>query len=234
MRSDFGLIMAALCSMGLCASAALAQPNSMPPAPPPPPAEPPPAPPAQPPPASLAGPEASHPWPAPAADETQPVSAVHEPRTFAFEQRSARNALYLELLGNALFYSLNYERFLSNDVSLRVGAMFFSVRASDGDRDADGSATVLILPLMVNYLGIGSADNMLELGLGISILYASARGDLISDSRDVDGATVAGTATIGYRHAPHDGGFHFKIGLTPVFGLGGFLPWPGISFGAVF
>ncbi|MSP24442.1 MAG: hypothetical protein EXR75_04625 [Myxococcales bacterium] len=34
------------------------------------------------------------------------------------------------------------------------------------------------------------------------------------------------------RYRPHDGGFNFGIGITPIIGDGTFLPFGGMSFGA--
>jgi hypothetical protein len=159
-------------------------------------------------------------------DESGPVAPVSTART-------AYNVLYVELLGNGVIYSLNYERFITDDIDLRIGFDFFSLSARSGNEHAH--ASVLFVPIMVNYLGIGSADHKFELGLGPLLVYASAGVGGIGDSTaHASGFGVGGTATIGYRYVPHDGGFNFKIGFTPLFGRGGFLPFGGVGFGAVF
>jgi hypothetical protein len=137
--------------------------------------------------------------------------------------RTARNLLFAELLGNGGLYSLNYARFLSDDVSLRVGVDYFEVFG----------ASIILVPVMVNYLGIGSGDHRLELGIGPVLATAS---ESVNSSTSVSqgGFAVGGTATIGYRYVPRDGGFTFNLGFTPIFGQGGFLPFGGMGFGAAF
>src|SRR6185503_16409972 len=110
------------------------------------------------------------------------------------EKSSAGNALYVELGGNSAWYSLNYERYLRDDASVRVGAMYMSVQASAGE--ASANASWLAVPIMFNYLGLHAGSHALELAAGI---------------------VPVGTATIGYRYASPDGGFLFKAGYTPLF-----------------
>jgi hypothetical protein len=148
------------------------------------------------------------------------------------EDRTAHNALYVELLGNAIFYSLNYERFIIDSVAARIGLGYFSVSVSTGDESA--SATVLTAPLMVNYLGIGGASHKLELGVGVLIVYASGSVDTLAAESEGSGVGFVGSGSIAYRYVPYDGGFNFKIGLAPLFGGFGFLPWPALALGAAF
>lgn len=48
------------------------------------------------------------------------------------------------------------------------------------------------------------------------------------------GFTPVGTAVAGYRYVPHDGGFTFRIGFTPLISQEGVFPWGGMSFGYLF
>jgi hypothetical protein len=151
--------------------------------------------------------------------------------------RTAKNVLYVELLGNGGIYSVNYERFVTDDMNLRLGFDYLSLSLTGTDSSgnkASGSATVLFIPLMFNYFGVGSLNHKLELGAGPLFVYASGEASSLGDQASASGFAVAGTATIGYRYVPHDGGFNFKIGFTPIFGQGGFLPFGGLGLGAVF
>lgn len=148
-------------------------------------------------------------------------------------RRTAKNGLFVELAGNAGIYSLNYERFFTDDIAARIGFGYISLSATSGGSSAN--ASVLFVPLMASYMGIGSADHKLELGIGPLFVNASAGVSGVgSSAASASGFAVAGTATIGYRYVPHDGGFNFKVGFTPIFGEGGFLPWGGLGLGAVF
>ncbi len=133
----------------------------------------------------------------------------------------ANSAVYLELGGNGLLYSLNYDYRFDKDWSARGGIMYAPV----------GDVSLTIVPLMANYL-IGSNHNF-EIGAGIAYLGVSVdvEGE---DFAGISASGVAGTSTIGYRYQNMDGGFVFRIGLTPVFGEFGVLPWAGLSLGYAF
>lgn len=148
-------------------------------------------------------------------------------------RRTANNVLSVELAGNAGIYSVNYERFFTDDIAARIGFGYISLTASSGSESA--SASVLFIPVMASYMGIGSADHKLELGAGPLFVNASASVSGVgSSAAHGSGFGVAGTATLGYHYVPHDGGFDFKIAFTPIFGAGGFLPWGGLGLGYVF
>jgi hypothetical protein len=149
-------------------------------------------------------------------------------------RRTANNVLSVELAGNAGIYSVNYERFILDSLAARIGFGYISLSASSGGSSA--SASILFVPLMASYMGIGSADHKLELGAGPLFVNASAKASGIGSTAgaSASGFGVAGTATIGYRYVPHDGGFNFKAAFTPIFSSGGFLPWFGLGLGYVF
>lgn len=148
-------------------------------------------------------------------------------------KRSAANVLYIEGLGNGGLYSLNYERLFADVVSLRVGFSYAAGTStlSGGGSTSSSSWTWLTVPVMVNYLGIGNDRHHLELGAGILFLHVTGS---TSTTSFAEGGAVGGTATLGYRLQPREGGFVFRAGFTPIFGRGGILPWGGISLGGAF
>lgn len=149
--------------------------------------------------------------------------------------RTANNSVFVEGLGNGLAYSVNYERiFESPDLGLRVGASYMSVGAS-GD---GGSSKVSWFSLpVVGSLYVGSENHKLQLGLGVTFVYVTSAvqsGSLVGSS---SGLVPMPTAVVGYRYIPAKGGFAFSVGFTPLYVTGrggGFLPWGGLSLGAVF
>jgi hypothetical protein len=151
--------------------------------------------------------------------------------------REAKNSIFVELGGNAGLYSLNYERFLGEDVGLRIGMMYVSVSATatSGTTTTTGSASWFGAPLMFSYLGVGSDNHKLDLGIGTVLMYFSGGTSTFDATAKASGMLVAGTATVGYRYVPANGGFNFKAGFTPLFfqsaGKAYFLPWAGISAG---
>lgn len=141
---------------------------------------------------------------------------------------TARNAVYVELLGNGLLYSVNYDRLFTDNVSGRIGAMFVAGEDEEGD-----SGYALITPIIASYL-FGQGSSKFEAGLGVALGYASVDGlDFGEEGAGVDesGAGVIGTGVLGYRYQRPDGGFVFRVGLTPLFDDSGFAPWFGVSFG---
>jgi hypothetical protein len=93
-----------------------------------------------------------------------------------------KNVWYLEAAGNGGIVTVNYERFLTQNVSLRIGI---------------GTAILILgtAPVMVNFC-VGK-DHRVELGLGITVGAGIADFDS-GDYKDESG--VVGTATVGYRY----------------------------------
>ena len=158
-------------------------------------------------------------------------------------EREAKNAIYLDLLGPGLLYSINYDRMLTDDVAGRIGFSYLSFGASASDSSGTTSASAEFsywaLPLTVSYLGIGSETNMLEVGGGAVIMNVKGSGVVETDDTSQDAAAsatlFAATGMVGYRRQPADGGFVFRIGASPVMTFGaGFLPWGYLSLGAAF
>jgi len=156
-------------------------------------------------------------------------------------QVTAPNGIYFELLGNGLLYTINYDRFVSDDISLRAGFEYIGLGASDPSGGGESiSVSMMLVPITFNYFFASHNNGMIgsskfELGAGVVIVNLSANatgsaGTLFSGS----GVGVGGTATIGYRYQPSDGGFIFRIGFTPIFGPGGFVPFGGLSLGYAF
>jgi hypothetical protein len=178
-----------------------------------------------------------------ASDPEADTDVQAEESSPAAKEREAKNAIYLDLLGPGLLYSINYDRMLTDEFSARIGFSYFGVGASasdaSGNTTASASFSYWAVPLTVSYLGIGSDTNMLELGGGASILNFSGSGLIESDDEEVGAGasvtTVSATAMVGYRRQPADGGFVFRVGLSPVMTFGaGFLPWGYLSLGAAF
>jgi len=156
-------------------------------------------------------------------------------------ERQAKNAVYADLLGPGLFYSINYDRMLTDDLSARIGFSYlsFGASATSGGETTSAEFSYWAVPLTVSYLGIGSDSNMLELGGGPVLMHLEGSGVLEAEGDDGEvgaSATVLSvTGMAGYRHQPADGGFVFRIGASPVVAFGaGVLPWGYLSLGAAF
>lgn len=108
-------------------------------------------------------------------------------------------AVYFELLGNGLLYTINYEVIIDGKVTARFGGMCFP----------GAQPTCPVAPLMIGYL-LGYGSNKLELGLGGLWIY----------NLPMRGWTVGQTATVAWRYQPEEEGFMWKIGWTPLLGVG--------------
>jgi hypothetical protein len=136
------------------------------------------------------------------------------------------NSLYLEIGGNAMGVSINYERvfvqskrfYLTGRVGLGVGAY---VRMSSHD--------FLAIPLLLNFQYQLSNVVVLEFGAGSTLSFVT--------SHQYFNPLITGV--IGMR-VQSKNGFLFKVGFTPLvnldntfqmWGFETFLPWAGISIG---
>jgi hypothetical protein len=197
---------------------------------------------------SAAEPAAATPAPAPApAADPGAASAAPVPVAVAAPKAGptrAPNSINAEGLGAGLVYSFNYERLVLEDLGVRGGISYMSFSASVGTSSA--SSTFMTFPIEVSYLGVGSAHHMLELGGGMSLLYASGSASGVGYSSSGSGMGFLPNLMIGYRLHPVDGaGFQLRVGSMVFIGKGlgldvtdpnkiGFLPWPYLSLGASF
>jgi hypothetical protein len=145
--------------------------------------------------------------------------------------RTASNVLYIEGGGNAILYSINYERFFLENFAVRVGAGYMRL----SDNTTNENAQVLLAPVMLEFLGARSGAHCFEIGAGALIAYASqSLADGTGGTDFQDGSQVWFTGTVGYRYAPLNGGFTFKAAFTPILADGNFMPWFGLSAGVIF
>jgi len=142
--------------------------------------------------------------------------------THSFATETANNSVYLELGGNSVVYSINYERNFDTHWGWRVGLGSVWV----GDEFGFG------VPVLVNkYWGAKDSNHKFETGIGFTYFSAYTR-SIFEDDRSY-GQTVVGTASIGYRYLPKTEGLTYKVAFTPLIQRG-FLPWVGFSVGYAF
>jgi len=175
----------------------------------------------------------------------RPVDTTTQAPAKKGEPALAPNSVYGEGLGAGLLYSVNYERVVIDDLAVRAGFAYWSMSASAGG--ASSSASYMMFPITVSYLGVRSRNKMLELGGGMTISNASGAASGFGASASGAGIVPLGTALIGYRLHPVEGsGFNFRVGAMAMAGKGlsfsadhnpedfGIIPWGYISFGGSF
>jgi len=100
------------------------------------------------------------------------------------------NSVYVEMLGNAIFASVNYDCLFEDGFGIRVG-----IGASGFDRK-DGVS----IPISANYV-IGRT-HCVEFGLGVEFM-----------GRDSE---LHPLSVVGYRYQRNDGGMFYRLSLSPL------------------
>lgn len=150
---------------------------------------------------------------------------------------SAKNTFYAELGGSGLIYSLNYDRLIAPNVSVRGGLSYIGFAASSGGSSA--GVGLLTIPLTASYLfNLGGSPSHIEVGAGVTPLIGSVSGTALGSTAANTGVSSMLTGIVGYRLQPFDGGFNFRANVTPLFFIGSsstlFITSFGISAGYTF
>jgi hypothetical protein len=166
------------------------------------------------------------------------------PFNVLFPQNSYRNSVFLEALGPGYIYSINYERFVGDNLSLRAGftSLTNSKYAWLFDEKDIGSYTTF--SFMLNYLlgalQIGESHFQFEVGAGLAYvkfenntfygpLFNPSAPNLASSS---EGSVMIGS--IGLRHQFMNSRIQQRISLTPLIGPNGKKLFFGCSIGYLF
>lgn len=133
------------------------------------------------------------------------------------------NQIYLELGGHGMMYSLNYERMISEDFSLRAGASAFKFGLFKSDKDE-----FKIFPVTVNVI-TGKTKHHNEFGAGVDFIF---RNDV---SENENKEYIAPIAFAAYRYH-YDNGSVLRASFTPFYDIEEekIIPYFGLSFGKSF
>jgi hypothetical protein len=138
-----------------------------------------------------------------------------------------RNHIYAELLGNAVNYSLNYERRLSENLSARIGFGFWPGTSSEDN-------PYIGIPITASYL-IGKSLIKFEIGLGTTFLKSDYAG--VGSRSDYQSYLLI-TGILGFRLVKSGGGVTLRFIFTPFYSPqlqpSSFQLWGGISIGHSF
>jgi hypothetical protein len=139
-------------------------------------------------------------------------------------QEIKKNHLFIELFGNGLVYSVNYERTLPRTFTARIGV---------------GAAWESVFVPVTFGKVFGHRNNHIEVGIGNTAnIYQS------KSSHQTEIALIA-TGLVGYRHTSEKKPLVFRLGFTPWYVYSDLAPntsqdrahlvlWGGISAGYVF
>lgn len=143
------------------------------------------------------------------------IAAAQEKRAETLTRKGMKS-VYLELGGNGLYLTLNYEQFLTHKLGLRVGGMMIPT----------GYGSVFFGTLMGNVI-IGKGNLCLETGMGL-LIYGGGWEEFSSSG------AIGLTGTFGLRYHPKRSGIVLRLGFTPIAASGGAIPWVGASIGYTF
>jgi outer membrane protein OmpA-like peptidoglycan-associated protein len=136
------------------------------------------------------------------------------------DDATTQKVVFFELFGQGFVPSINYDTRFSKSLG------GFGARVGIGNFNLFGALNITTIPLVINYLKpLSRSGSYLELGAGATIV----NGNFLNL---VSGTGSVGTLDVGYRYQPVDGGFNFRIGITPLFGKNEFVAgYGGISMG---
>ena len=140
-----------------------------------------------------------------------------------------RNSVYIELLGNSLIYSLNYDHLFDltpqTKLAVGVGVGYLYIHNESGHFViSEFTNNVFLVTPEVNFLIGRSSKHFFETGLSLCNKIET----------DNFNYKLAPALRIGYRFQPLKGGFLFRIGFTPMYYDNKIYPLGGLSFGYSF
>lgn len=148
----------------------------------------------------------------------------------------AAAAAYIEVGGNGLLYTVNYEARFHDHGTARLGFMFTNRTVESEETGQDTSVGVALVPVMGNLL-LGRGAGRLEIGAGPMIGIAGTgvqRVEVGGTYVEFDDLNLAGvTSSVGYRYMPRDGGPVFRATVTPFYS-GALQVWGGLTLGWTF
>ena len=128
------------------------------------------------------------------------------------------NTIYFELLGNGLVYSLNYDRMVTDKISVRAGYGGLTVsQVSSTPGVLFEDIKITLIPVLANYLR-GEGSHKLEVGGGIVLITVDYTGSMEDLDFKIGAEGSVFTGNVGYRYQKPEGGFFFKASLCPFFG----------------
>lgn len=139
------------------------------------------------------------------------------------EKFTTTHSVYFELGGNAGRYAFNYGRLINQKRAFKIiGSVGFSLW-SDPNLIKGTTRWYPAIPLELSAL-IGKRKHHLEFGLGItsyllrSTNFSTEFGNFVQSEGPAFIRTIV-PIRLGYRYQKPEGGFFFRVGYTPNFGI---------------
>jgi hypothetical protein len=140
------------------------------------------------------------------------------------DPKYSRNAVYLELGGQGVLYTINYDYRFTTFFAARVGFTHYTI-----PQFFFADLTITAFPIMGEFLLFGE-NHFLELGVGLMPTIGESSFHFFSSTK----SGVVGIANIAYRYQPVDGGLLFRASMPFFVTDNGAKVWGGVSFGYAF
>lgn len=144
---------------------------------------------------------------------------AQEDSMWSYTRKGTKSA-FVELGGNGLGLTLNYEKFLTNRFGIRLGGLFVPI----------GEKPTFIGTLMGTTVW-GNGKWCMEAGLGVTLITGGFM-DVATD--DTTASVFVPTGTFGVRYQPKPKGLLLRLSFTPMVFPSVFFPWVGLSIGYSF
>lgn len=127
------------------------------------------------------------------------------------QPKTKNNSVYLELAGNGMLYSANYDRtiLLSKQFKLapRVGFEWLPVRERLGYQN-------FVIPLELNVLWAKNRESKNHLELGLGLTFIELKKQFFNKTSPSTKMAKVTLLRLGFRHQKPSGGFMYRIGTT--------------------
>ncbi|MCB0746420.1 MAG: hypothetical protein KDC90_03060, partial [Ignavibacteriae bacterium] len=120
-------------------------------------------------------------------------------------EKKFKNNFYFELFGNGFLGSFNYERILGESSILKMGLGY----VPNIENSSISAEQVILIP--IDYIHLYSFNKNVKLDIGIGVTFQ------FMDENYGGKDEVLINGTFGYRYQPTNGGFLFRISITPFY-----------------
>lgn len=132
--------------------------------------------------------------------------------TKAQHTKSFKNTVALDLGGNGLVYSINYERDVNTFSNMRVGFSFWKIL----ENQTDNSLSVMAFPISYNFLfDLKDNTHFLETGPGLMNLITYGN---LTEFKGATNVYLNPFVNIGYAYRSPEKKMSYRAGLSPFLG----------------
>ncbi|MDO3696059.1 hypothetical protein QVZ41_14495 [Wenyingzhuangia sp. chi5] len=122
--------------------------------------------------------------------------------------------IFIELGGNAITYSVNYEKIIkqikNHNLAIRIGGSYFKKK---------GQNNIIGIPIGVNLITNNNKNHHLDLGAGVSYSKGFIQSGTVNNNEWDSYEELFFIPSIGYRYDKLKKGINFRIAYTPLISI---------------